>query len=233
MKTIKDQTKQVAVFIFVLGIGSIVASQLTGCGQGPQGLRGSQGPMGPVESVNSNDSVASIVNDYNAWRTNNGQENINPGLTCNLYTVPNTTTGITAASNGGVAPVLTNIGAFTYVGVFNQSNSSVSNGLNVLPTGLQGVYQNYFIIKCTGYLVVTTNDWHEFDTISDDGSNLYVDGALVVGNDGLHGAQQKSGVKHLQALVHTFELDFFQANGQQQLVADMDGVVIPSANFWH
>ena len=67
------------------------------------------------------------------------------------------------------------------------------------------------LLSVLGYLVVTTDDYHSFNTDSDDGSNLYVDGVLVVNNDGLHAAQLVSGVRHLQDTVHSFELDFFQA----------------------
>lgn len=203
---------------------------LAGCGPGPQGVAG---VTTTVTTTTSNDSVTSIVNDYNAWRTSNGQENLNPGLTCNLYTVPQTTTGITAAANGGVAPVLTNVATFGYQGVFNQPNSAVTVGLNILPLGLQTVYQTWFILKCTGYVVITTDDFHEFDVNSDDGSNLYVDGVLIVNNDGLHGAKDVAGTKHLQDLVHTFEIDFFQSNGSQELIVNMDSVLLPAENLWH
>jgi len=208
---------------------------LTACGKdGYNGQNGAQGIQGPAAApLATPDAVTNIVNDYNAWRTSNGQETIDPGLSCSLYTVPNTTTGITAVANGGVAPVLTNVGAFTYNGTFNESNSPVTNGLNVLPTALQSVYQTWFILKCTGYIVIPTDDWHEFDVNSDDGSNLYVDGALVVNNDGLHAAKDVAGTRHLQDTVHSFEIDFFQGGGSQEFIVEMDNALLPSANLWH
>jgi hypothetical protein len=81
--------------------------------------------------------------------------------------------------------------------------------------------------------VVTSDDYHSFNTDSDDGANLYVDGVLVVNNDGLHGAQLVSGVRHLQDTVHSFELDFFQGAGQQELVVNMDGSLLPAENLYH
>ena len=232
MKSIQNQTKDAIAICISIGMASIALS-LSACGT--QNSTYQTSVVNQTNTTEPTDTVTSIVSDYNAWRTSNGQETIDPGLTCTLYTVPQTTTGITAVANGGVVPVLTNVGSFTYQGVFNQQNAPVTNGLDILPLGMQSVplYQSWVILKCTGYIVVTTDDWHEFDVTSDDGSNLYVDGVLIVNNDGLHGAKDVTGSKHLQDVVHTFELDFFQANGSQELVADMDGVLIPSANLYH
>ena len=233
MKTLEQQTKQAAFYIAILGMVFIALGTMEGCGTSTD----SSYPVAtasPTPSQSSMpDAVMSIVNDYNQWRIDNGQETIDPGLTCTLYTVPQTTTGITATANGGATPVLTNVGAFTYQGVFNQPNAAVGLGLNILPLGLQSVYQTWFIVKCTGYVVITTDDYHSFNTVSDDGSNLYVDGVLVVNNDGLHGAQSVTGERHLQDVVHSFELDFFQGGGQQELVVDMDGSLLPAEALWH
>lgn len=238
MKTLEQQNKQAAWVCLGIGLAIVALITLSGCGAagnpGAPGVAGAPGPQGPsAPAAPVPDAVANIVTDYNAWRTSNGQEMINPGLTCNLYTVPQTTTGITAAANGGVAPVLTNVGAFTYQGTFNQPNTGVNAGLNVLPLALQSVYQTWFILKCTGFVIIASDDWHEFDVNSDDGSNLYVDGALVVNNDGLHGAKDVVGTRHLQDTVHSFEIDFFQSNGNQALVINLDNALLPSANLYH
>ena len=229
MNKIRIEDKLQAALFFIMAIIAF-SWGIVGCGQGAQGPAGAPGASATATTP---DTVQGIVNDYNAWRTSNGQETIDPGLTCNLYTVPQTTTGITAVANGGVAPVLTNVATFGYTGTFNQPNTSVSAGLNVLPTALQSVYQTWFIMKCTGYLVVPTDDFHEFDVNSDDGSNLYVDGVLVVNNDGLHGAQTVKGQRHLQDTVHTFEIDYFQGGGNQSLIVNMDSALLPSENLWH
>ena len=232
MYKIRTEDKLQAALFFIMAIVAI-SWGLAGCGQGPQGPAGTPGASATAATT---DSVLAVVDDYNAWRTSNGQETIEPGLTCNLYTVPTTTTGITATANGGVAPVLTNVATFnsaTTTGTFNQSNTSVTAGLNVLPKALQSVYQTWFILKCTGYLAVSTDDFHAFDVNSDDGPNLYVDGVLVVNNDGLHGAKDVSGARHLQDTVHSFEIDFFQGAGSQALAVNMDGALLPAEALWH
>jgi hypothetical protein len=170
---------------------------------------------------------------YNQYREALGQEPITQGLTCNLYTVPTTTIGITAVTNGGVAPVLTNIGSFLYTGQFNVPNSPVTGGFPILPTALQPLYQTWFIVKCTGDIVIPTSAWYEFDTTSDDGANFYVDGTLVVNNDGLHSVQQKFGAKFLQANVHSVEVDFFQGGGNQALIINMNNALLNSYNLYH
>ncbi|CAK9249688.1 unnamed protein product [Sphagnum jensenii] len=217
---------------------------MTGCGSGPQGdtgaqgapgATGAQGPQGPAASPSpapTESAVQVMVDTENQYRLSVGQEALVAGLSCSLYTIPTTTTGITAAANGGTAPVLTGIGSFLYTGVFNQANGPVSAGLNVLPAGLQNVYETWYILKCYGNLVVSDDNWHEFDLTSDDGANLYVDG-LLINNDGLHASQTKSASKYLKYGFHSFEIDYLQGAGQESLIINEDGAVMQSSGFYH
>jgi hypothetical protein len=173
-----------------------------------------------------------MVDTENNYRLNVGQEALVPGLDCNVYTVPTTTTGITAAANGGTAPVLTGVGSFSYAGQFNQANGPTSAGLNILPAGMQNVYQTWYIVKCTGDLVVSDDNWHEFDLTSDDGANLYVSG-LLINNDGMHGAQTVSKSKYLKYGFYSFELDYLQGAGNEALILNEDGALMSSAGFYH
>lgn len=193
---------------------------------GVQGDPGLAGVPAPTPTPIPDNPVVDQVNTYNQYRESLGQAAITPGLTCSLYTVPQTATQIVGAT-------LTGIGSFLYTGQFNDPNQPVSNGFNVLPLALQELYQTWFIVKCTGYLVVLNNGWNEFDTTSDDGSNLYVNGTLVVNNDGLHGAQQKTGAKLLQVGVASFELDFLQAAGNQALIVNMNNALLPATLLYH
>jgi hypothetical protein len=216
-------------------VGATGATGATGA-DGATGATGAQGPAGAAATpapTPSESLAQQLIDQQNLYRQSVGQEPLVPGLDCNLYTVPNSTTGITATANGGVAPVLTGIGSWTYTGQFNQPNASVSTGLSVLPTALQGVYQTFFIVKCTGIFAATDNNWHEFDVNSDDGSNLYING-LLVNNDGTHGSRDVSNVKFLQyGVFYSFELDFFQAGGQEELIVNEDGSPMSSGSFFH
>ena len=169
--------------------------------------------------------IQQIVANENAYRASISQELLLPGLTCYLYTVPQTTTAIVGAT-------LTSIGQWAFNGIFDQTNESTSNGLNILPTNLQGFYQNWYIVKCIGLLVVADDNWHSFDLTSDDGSNLYIDG-LLINNDGLHGANKVMAAKFLKWGIHSFELDFLQANGNEALILNQDGQLMGNTGFYH
>lgn len=208
--------------LLLLAIGFLT----TGCGstgpQGPAGVPGTEPAPPALETVQS------AVDQYNAWRTEQGEDPIVPGLDCTLYTVPNTTTAIIGATG------LVTVGSFTYTGTFDQSDQAGTSGFNVLPSVLQSVYSTYFIVKCTGDIVIPTSAWYEFDLTSDDGSNLYINGGNpLINNDGVHTEQTDTADKNLEAGVYSFELDYFQAGGNVALILNMDDSLLPAANFYH
>jgi hypothetical protein len=215
----------------------------TGCGrdrhndqdsdQGAQGVPGPQGPAGAVSPAS--DAVQTIADAYSAYRVSIGQDPISQGLTCLLYTVPTTIAAILATLTSGFSTSgWTSIGSWTYFGTFNQADVPGTNGFEVLPTQLQPFYATYFVVHCTGYVVISSSGFHSFTTSSDDGSNLYVDGGLpLVAIDGVHAIQTVTGVKNLQANVHSFELDYLQGPGNVALTVNMDGVLLPAENLWH
>lgn len=195
---------------------------------GQQGIAGPQGPAGSVTIVTppTLTPIEQIVANENTYRLDVGQEELIPGLTCTLYSVPNTTTQIVGAVG------LVNVGSFLFTGVFNEPTNTTNTGLNILPTALQAVYQNWYIVKCTGSLIVADDNWHQFSLTSDDGSNLSIDGALI-NNDGLHATQTVNQVKFLKYGVHTFELDYFQGTGFETLILNEDGQVMSKEGWYH
>ncbi len=64
-----------------------------------------------------------------------------------------------------------------------------------------------------GSLVVGVEADYSFDLTSDDGSSLYIDGALVIDNGGGHSPDTKSGVAHLTPGEHSFVVNFFEDFG--------------------
>jgi hypothetical protein len=70
--------------------------------------------------------------------------------------------------------------------------------------------------------VPTAGAWTFFAT-SDDGSQVLVDGALVVDNDGLHGPVERSGTAELTAGLHSLEVRFFEKAGGESLVVEWSG----------
>ena len=80
-----------------------------------------------------------------------------------------------------------------------------------------------FSFNFTGYIDVPASGQYTFYTTSDDGSNLYIDNVLVVYNDGLHGAIEKSGTIGLQAGFHAISVGYFQQGGGDSLVVSYAG----------
>lgn len=68
-----------------------------------------------------------------------------------------------------------------------------------------------------GYIEVPATGVYTFYTTSDDGSQLYIDGALVVDNDGLHGTRTEAGQVALEAGLHALRVTFFERTGGEAL----------------
>ena len=83
---------------------------------------------------------------------------------------------------------------------------------------------NNFTVRFTSEFDVTTGGTYTFWSGSDDGSRLYIDGALVVNNDGAHSYAEVSGtVAALTAGRHTIRVDFFEVTGQEDLIVSYSG----------
>src|ERR1019366_8511344 len=120
---------------YVWGFGVVVLMVAIACQEqlntpGATGPQGPQGPAGTSPSVAALSDISKLVAEENDYRAQIGQDLLTSGLTCTLYTVPNTTTTIASA-------VLTTVGSYGYDGVFNQPNAPVTDGLNILPIGLR------------------------------------------------------------------------------------------------
>jgi uncharacterized repeat protein (TIGR03806 family) len=74
-----------------------------------------------------------------------------------------------------------------------------------------------FAFRFSGYVQVTTGGTYAFYVASDDGSQLFVDGALVVDNDGLHARNEESGELELSAGYHSIIITMFDELGGEIL----------------
>ncbi|HEX3135698.1 MAG TPA: PA14 domain-containing protein [Planctomycetota bacterium] len=70
-----------------------------------------------------------------------------------------------------------------------------------------------FSARWSGSLTIATAGTYEFSTESDDGSQLTIDGKVVVDNGGEHGMQKKSGSIELTAGSHAVVMQFQQGGG--------------------
>jgi len=80
-----------------------------------------------------------------------------------------------------------------------------------------------FSAEYTGKITAPTAGYYTFWTMSDDGSQLFIDGTFVVNNDGLHGPQWAGGGINLQAGAHDIRVIFFQNGGGGALRVDWAG----------
>ncbi len=80
-----------------------------------------------------------------------------------------------------------------------------------------------FGVKYDGYVKLPKTGPYTFFLNSDDGSSLYIDGQLVVSNDGQHAPQEASGMVFLTSGFHKIEVTYFQAGGGMALTAGIEG----------
>ena len=125
-------------------------------------------------------------------------------------------------------PVVNGLDYKYYQGTWNV----IPNFSNLVPV-TQGTVTNFdltprlqndnFGFRFTGYIQVPTDGIYNFYTTSDDGSKLYIGGALVVKNDTLHSAQEKFGQIWLKAGKHPIRVDYFERAGSQVLTVSYTG----------
>ncbi len=83
--------------------------------------------------------------------------------------------------------------------------------------GFPGVddLKEWFGINFNFNVKIETAGDYQFRVNSDDGSKLYIDGNLVIDNDGQHSTKSQSGHVQLSAGVHKLNLQYFQGPADQ------------------
>jgi len=87
----------------------------------------------------------------------------------------------------------------------------------------EGGPQNHFAAKYEGQLVVEEGGPYTINLASDDGSQLYINGELVLNNDGLHGTRTESVTLDLEAGANNIEVRYFENTGAQTLRLSWSG----------
>lgn len=72
-------------------------------------------------------------------------------------------------------------------------------------------------LEYEGWINVPSTDVYNFSTMSDDGSRLYIDGKLVVDNDGLHSPTEVRASAPLAAGWHRIRVQWFNKSGGAEL----------------
>ncbi len=79
--------------------------------------------------------------------------------------------------------------------------------------GLPSTMVDTFSSRHSGWLKIDTAGTYTLFINSDDGSRVYLDGAFVIDNDGLHGMQERSVTLSLAAGFHQLRVEFFENTG--------------------
>jgi S1-C subfamily serine protease len=77
--------------------------------------------------------------------------------------------------------------------------------------------EDEYALVLEGYLEIPDTGVWSLAIGSDDGSRLFVDGELVVDNDGPHAIQFSSGRRRLEKGLHAVRIEFFEATGEAEL----------------
>jgi hypothetical protein len=108
--------------------------------------------------------------------------------------------------------------------------------LNVVPRnfrdGFPGITDRYewFAIDYNGFFYVDQPGKYRFGLASDDGSKLYIDGKVVIDNDGIHPVRAEYGQVTLKGGIHRIRVSYFQGPGEQ--LALILGIARPG-DGWH
>lgn len=89
------------------------------------------------------------------------------------------------------------------------------------------IQQDQVALVLESYLEIEEEGKYHFFTNSDDGSKLYVDGILVVDNDGDHGVMERSGTMELTKGRHEVRVEFFNGGGGYHLDVKYQGANVP------
>lgn len=87
--------------------------------------------------------------------------------------------------------------------------------------------EDHFGFEYAGWVTVPENAVYSFYTDSDDGSRLYIDGSLVVDNDGLHGMTEVRGIAALAGGAHAIRVTFFEKTGGDGLTVSYSSEHMP------
>ena len=134
------------------------------------------------------------------------------------------------SSSGGFSEPGINVDYY-YPSASNVALETLDNmkpqGSGVVPEIVMNVPQrkqaDRFALRFTGMVTAPRTGKYTFYVASDDGSRIYVDGRLLVNNDGLHGMSEKSAAIDLQAGAHALVVTYFDNGGGDGLNVQWSG----------
>ena len=124
--------------------------------------------------------------------------------------------GVTVAIHAGSWDVLPDFGSL----------APVETRTVAAPELLDPTAEHYGL-SFEGYVRIPESDAWVFALTSDDGARLWIDGELVVDNDGLHSAEERRGASALAAGWHAFRVGYFNKTGGAELALQAGRVGAP------
>jgi hypothetical protein len=142
-----------------------------------------------------------------------------------------TTVVIPSGLRGDIYYLPSNTQTLARLAQLHPQGSIYTTSLNVPPqsflTGFPGITKRFewFAIDYTGKFWIEKPALYRFRLVSDDGAMLYIDGQLIVDNDGVHSTEVRLGSIRLAGGMHTIRVPYFQ--GPRETVALMLEVAAP------
>ncbi|AHM63608.1 PKD domain-containing protein [Flammeovirgaceae bacterium 311] len=147
------------------------------------------------------------------------QVTVNPAVVVDNPTTPDPDTykGLNfkyyATSNKNTWTRLPNFDALT------PAKTGVVSNFTLSPT----TQPDYFGFVFEGFVEVDEGGTYTFYTNSDEGSQLFINGKLVVDNDGSHKTQERSGTAALREGRHAIKVTYFEKNRDEMLEVSYAG----------
>lgn len=137
------------------------------------------------------------------------------------HSAPAITTFVTPAN--GVYYTYYETGSLSDLVTFNFNQPSAETGtVSNFDIGVRN-RDDQFLFSFDGFIEISEAGTYTFFTGSDDGSLLYIDGTLVVSNDGLHGVVEQSGTYNFtNAGRYPIKVTFFENGGGEYLQVQYD-----------
>ena len=104
-------------------------------------------------------------------------------------------------------------------------------GINDSITLIEGWSADNFAAVYSGYIELPIDGSYTFYTSSDEGARLYVDGTLLVDNNGIHIDAEASGSVCLDEGYHEIKVEYFEKTGDEGLSVFYDGPGISKRNL--
>lgn len=105
----------------------------------------------------------------------------------------------------------------------SMAKSKLTGRTDGFQTFAPGGRKDAFATKQTSSIRVDRSGVYTFFTASDDGSRLYIDGRMIVNNDGLHGMLERSGRVNLGSGLHEIVVTYFDNGGGDGLRVSWQG----------